>query len=209
MQLFVRAQSLHAIEVSGAETIAQIKARIAALEAVAPEDQVLLFGGKPLQDEAVLEQSDIPEFATLDVAARLLGGKVHGSLARAGKVRGQTPKVSPGGEFWGYLRIFLGSQSFVFQGAAPKCSHLVVFFPKKCRWRSRRRRRRRRGERSGACSTTGASSTSCPPSARKRAPTPTRSGQKSPKTSKFHKTALGAEFLGASSEIKIDSAPKC
>uniref|UniRef100_A0A803YRZ1 40S ribosomal protein S30 n=1 Tax=Meleagris gallopavo TaxID=9103 RepID=A0A803YRZ1_MELGA len=24
----------------------------------------------------------------------LLGGKVHGSLARAGKVRGQTPKVS-------------------------------------------------------------------------------------------------------------------
>eukprot|EP00075_Anas_platyrhynchos_P015181 XP_027304434.1 ubiquitin-like protein fubi and ribosomal protein S30 [Anas platyrhynchos] len=94
MQLFVRAQSLHAIEVSGAETIAQIKARIAALEAVAPEDQVLLFGGKPLQDEAVLEQSDIPEFATLDVAARLLGGKVHGSLARAGKVRGQTPKVA-------------------------------------------------------------------------------------------------------------------
>ncbi|XP_032062994.1 ubiquitin-like protein fubi and ribosomal protein S30 [Aythya fuligula] len=94
MQLFVRAQSLHAIEVSGAETIAQIKARIAALEAVAPEDQVLLFGGKPLQDEAVLEQSDVPEFATLDVAARLLGGKVHGSLARAGKVRGQTPKVA-------------------------------------------------------------------------------------------------------------------
>lgn len=35
---------------------------------------MLLFGGKPLQDEAVLEQSDIPEFATLDVAARLLGG---------------------------------------------------------------------------------------------------------------------------------------
>ncbi|XP_040399534.1 ubiquitin-like FUBI-ribosomal protein eS30 fusion protein [Anser cygnoides] len=94
MQLFVRAQSLHAIEVSGAETVAQIKARIAALEAVAPEDQVLLFGGSPLQDEAVLEQSGIPEFSTLDVAARLLGGKVHGSLARAGKVRGQTPKVA-------------------------------------------------------------------------------------------------------------------
>ncbi|XP_035428495.1 FAU ubiquitin-like and ribosomal protein S30 [Cygnus atratus] len=94
MQLFVRAQSLHAIEVSGAETVAQIKARIAALEAVAPEDQVLLFGGSPLQDEAVLERSGIPEFSTLDVAARLLGGKVHGSLARAGKVRGQTPKVA-------------------------------------------------------------------------------------------------------------------
>ncbi|WP_411027513.1 eS30 family ribosomal protein, partial [Salmonella sp. s54925] len=30
---------------------------------------------------------------TLDVLARVLGGKVHGSLARAGKVKGQTPKV--------------------------------------------------------------------------------------------------------------------
>merc|ERR1719414_2892785 len=30
---------------------------------------------------------------TVDVTFPLLGGKVHGSLARAGKVRGQTPKV--------------------------------------------------------------------------------------------------------------------
>ncbi|KAI6059083.1 ubiquitin-like protein fubi and ribosomal protein S30 [Aix galericulata] len=82
MQLFVRAQSLHAIEVSGAETIAQIKARIAVLEAVAPEDQVLLFGGKPLQDEAVLEQSDIPEFATLDVAKQEKKKKKTGRAKR-------------------------------------------------------------------------------------------------------------------------------
>uniref|UniRef100_A0A8C3CW65 FAU ubiquitin like and ribosomal protein S30 fusion n=1 Tax=Cairina moschata TaxID=8855 RepID=A0A8C3CW65_CAIMO len=54
MQLFVRAQSLHAIEVSGTETVAQIK--------VSPPTP--------------------------------LPGKVHGSLARAGKVRGQTPKVA-------------------------------------------------------------------------------------------------------------------
>merc|ERR1711892_1046870 len=32
-------------------------------------------------------------FATLTTAPSLLGGKVHGSLARAGKVKGQTPKV--------------------------------------------------------------------------------------------------------------------
>merc|ERR1711911_63732 len=31
--------------------------------------------------------------ATLDVTVPLLGGKVHGSLARAGKVKHQTPKV--------------------------------------------------------------------------------------------------------------------
>lgn len=29
----------------------------------------------------------------LDITVPLLGGKVHGSLARAGKVKGQTPKV--------------------------------------------------------------------------------------------------------------------
>ena len=29
----------------------------------------------------------------LDVSVPLIGGKVHGSLARAGKVKGQTPKV--------------------------------------------------------------------------------------------------------------------
>lgn len=29
----------------------------------------------------------------LDLSVPLLGGKVHGSLARAGKVKGQTPKV--------------------------------------------------------------------------------------------------------------------
>ncbi|GAB0202043.1 FAU ubiquitin-like and ribosomal protein S30 [Grus americana] len=95
MQLFIRAQSLHAIEVSGTETVAQIKARVAALPGVPPaEDQVLLFAGTPLDDGTVLGQSPLPKFATLEVSTRLLGGKVHGSLARAGKVRGQTPKVA-------------------------------------------------------------------------------------------------------------------
>lgn len=30
---------------------------------------------------------------TVSVGVRMVGGKVHGSLARAGKVKGQTPKV--------------------------------------------------------------------------------------------------------------------
>merc|ERR1719392_258902 len=33
------------------------------------------------------------EGRTLDLNVNLLGGKVHGSLSRAGKVKGQTPKV--------------------------------------------------------------------------------------------------------------------
>ncbi|XP_061204603.1 ubiquitin-like FUBI-ribosomal protein eS30 fusion protein [Pezoporus occidentalis] len=94
MQLFIRAQALHTVEVSSTETVAQLKERVAALAGVPPEDQVLLFSGTPLDDDAVLGQSPLPELATLDLSSRLLGGKVHGSLARAGKVRGQTPKVA-------------------------------------------------------------------------------------------------------------------
>ncbi|XP_048952904.1 FAU ubiquitin-like and ribosomal protein S30 isoform X2 [Canis lupus dingo] len=95
MQLFVRAQELHTLEVTGQETVAQIKVRLrASLEGIAPEDQVLLLAGSPLEDEATLGQCGVEALTTLEVAGRMLGGKVHGSLARAGKVRGQTPKVA-------------------------------------------------------------------------------------------------------------------
>ncbi|TKC36254.1 hypothetical protein EI555_000794, partial [Monodon monoceros] len=94
MQLFVRAQELHTLEVTVQETVAQIKAHVASLEGIAPEDQVLLMAGTPLEDEATLGQCGVEALSTLEVAGRMLGGKVHGSLARAGKVRGQTPKVA-------------------------------------------------------------------------------------------------------------------
>uniref|UniRef100_A0A8D0V1G6 Ubiquitin-like protein FUBI n=1 Tax=Sus scrofa TaxID=9823 RepID=A0A8D0V1G6_PIG len=94
MQLFVRAQELHTLEVTGQETVAQIKAHVASLEGIAPEDQVLLLAGTPLEDKAILGQCGVEALSTLEVAGRMLGGKVHGSLARAGKVRGQTPKVA-------------------------------------------------------------------------------------------------------------------
>ena len=38
MQLFVRAQELHTLEVTGQETVAQIKAHVASLEGIAPEE---------------------------------------------------------------------------------------------------------------------------------------------------------------------------
>ncbi|CAH6793590.1 FAU ubiquitin-like and ribosomal protein S30 [Phodopus roborovskii] len=94
MQLFVRAQELHTLEVTGQETVAQIKVHVASLEGISPEDQVLLLAGSPLEDEATLGQCGVEALTTLEVAGRMLGGKVHGSLARAGKVRGQTPKVA-------------------------------------------------------------------------------------------------------------------
>ncbi|XP_050162036.1 40S ribosomal protein S30, partial [Myiozetetes cayanensis] len=68
--------------------------KVAELSGVPPQDQLLLWEGTPLEDGTVLGQSPLPELATLELSTRLLGGKVHGSLARAGKVRGQTPKVA-------------------------------------------------------------------------------------------------------------------
>merc|ERR1712214_51295 len=54
------------------------------------EDVLLYVAGKPVDYE--MPVSSIGEFH-VDVTVPLLGGKVHGSLARAGKVKGQTPKV--------------------------------------------------------------------------------------------------------------------
>merc|ERR1711997_672957 len=47
----------------------------------------------PLQAGLTLEQAGLCENVTLVTRPGLLGGKVHSSLARAGKVKGQTPKV--------------------------------------------------------------------------------------------------------------------
>ena len=99
-----------------------LKSALASVEGVPAEQQVLTYGGVPLDDECVVTES-VPELATLSVTVRVVGGqfhvrwrkyrnlfnahctcphlcffafcpgKVHGSLARAGKVRGQTPKV--------------------------------------------------------------------------------------------------------------------
>ena len=57
------------------------------------EEIVLNFNGTPLSDEQTVEQFGLVSGSTLDATVKLFGGKVHGSLARAGKVKGQTPKV--------------------------------------------------------------------------------------------------------------------
>merc|ERR1712216_564260 len=46
------------------------------------------------EDVNNLADYGVMELASLDLTVPLLGGKVHGSLARAGKGRGQTPKVA-------------------------------------------------------------------------------------------------------------------
>ncbi|CAB3979028.1 ubiquitin fubi and ribosomal S30 [Paramuricea clavata] len=93
MQLFIRGAELNVVCVDECLTVDGLKHQIADLEGITVEDQVLSFGGKPLEGESTLVEYGIHDSCTLDVVGRVLGGKVHGSLARAGKVKGQTPKV--------------------------------------------------------------------------------------------------------------------
>ncbi|KZS08221.1 Ribosomal protein S30 [Daphnia magna] len=90
MQLTIRGQNTHLLECTGSESIAELKSKIAVLENL-PVSELRLFSvGAPLADE--INISTLTS-ATVDVTVPLLGGKVHGSLARAGKVKHQTPKV--------------------------------------------------------------------------------------------------------------------
>jgi len=97
MQLFVRgSERTHTIDVNSDSSVAELKAVLTGLEGLSTEDQLLSIGGRLLEnDVSTLLDSGLQNFSTLDLSSRLLGGKVHGSLARAGKVRGQTPKVEP------------------------------------------------------------------------------------------------------------------
>ncbi|XP_049535095.1 FAU ubiquitin-like and ribosomal protein S30 [Anopheles darlingi] len=70
---------------AGVETIGDIK-EILSIGA----DAKLWCEGKWLQDWQLITELTSDE---IDVTLPLLGGKVHGSLARAGKVKSQTPKV--------------------------------------------------------------------------------------------------------------------
>ncbi|KAK3740066.1 hypothetical protein QZH41_011408 [Actinostola sp. cb2023] len=95
MQLFIRGESLHTLTLDGCDSILSVKNEIALREGIDVEDQVLLYAGRPLENELSVEECEIDDQATLELSVRLLGGKVHGSLARAGKVKSQTPKVDP------------------------------------------------------------------------------------------------------------------
>nr|ADT80653.1 ribosomal protein S30 [Euphydryas aurinia] len=90
MQLHIRGQSTHVLDVSGEESIGQIKDRLRALSDIGNDEFTLSVSGAPVEDDLLVSELASTD---LDLTVPLLGGKVHGSLARAGKVKGQTPKV--------------------------------------------------------------------------------------------------------------------
>ncbi|VDO79448.1 unnamed protein product [Soboliphyme baturini] len=95
MQLFVRGlENIFTLEVTAESTVGDLKQRICQISNIDPESQLVLFESRPLiKDDDILANLGLVAYSTIDVSGKLLGGKVHGSLARAGKVRGQTPKV--------------------------------------------------------------------------------------------------------------------
>ncbi|XP_053594390.1 FAU ubiquitin-like and ribosomal protein S30 [Microplitis demolitor] len=90
MQLFIRGQETLVLECQDNETISNLKAKILKSSGSESAEFTLSCNGSLLTDETKI--SDLAS-NVLDFNVPLLGGKVHGSLARAGKVKGQTPKV--------------------------------------------------------------------------------------------------------------------
>ncbi len=95
MQIFVNCKSTQVVDVAADATVADVYALVAAREGVAAEALCIVNQGRVLT-EGTLAENGVEALATLQASVRVLGGKVHGSLARAGKVRGQTPKVEKG-----------------------------------------------------------------------------------------------------------------
>merc|ERR1739844_888033 len=95
MQLFVRGYlNVHTVDVTGFESVEALKNHVCQLEGIDEVDnQILNLNGSPLIEDEPLAACGLSELATIEMTSRLLGGKVHGSLARAGKVKGQTSKV--------------------------------------------------------------------------------------------------------------------
>lgn len=73
MQLFVQGQSTYALDIKQETRVGEVKEILSGLESVPCEEQVLYYGGLPLEDDSFVCES-VPENGTLSLNVRLLGG---------------------------------------------------------------------------------------------------------------------------------------
>merc|ERR1712226_856183 len=74
MQIFVRTDKTHTVEVLGNNTVADVLATLSAREGVSYEDARVLLNGKQLGDSELLSLCGVEEESTLYVLGSLLGG---------------------------------------------------------------------------------------------------------------------------------------
>jgi len=92
VNILLKGTSTHVFELSPESRLADLKTFIASKEQIDNAPDIALFAqGRVLDSDDQL--ACLQDGSLVDCCMRLLGGKVHGSLARAGKVKGQTPKV--------------------------------------------------------------------------------------------------------------------
>jgi small subunit ribosomal protein S30e len=81
-----------------------LQEQVAKLESIPVGEFCLYCSGCPLSEDALV--ANLQSFS-IDVSVPLKGGKVHGSLARAGKVKGQTPKVRENNKFQQFIYMLI------------------------------------------------------------------------------------------------------
>mmetsp|Transcript_28985 Transcript_28985/g.58402 ORF Transcript_28985/g.58402 Transcript_28985/m.58402 type:complete len:145 (-) Transcript_28985:210-644(-) len=92
MQIFINSSvGNDSFDVNADDTVEVLKSSLC--ERTGLKGAELSYNGRVLEDICRLEDYDVSDQCTLEAYVPMLGGKQHGSLARAGKVRGQTPKV--------------------------------------------------------------------------------------------------------------------
>ncbi|KAL6754841.1 ribosomal protein S27a component of cytosolic 80S ribosome and 40S small subunit [Haematococcus lacustris] len=74
MQLFVRTDRTHVLNVQPGCSVADVKALLQAREGLPCDDQRVVFNGKQLEDSDLLSLAGVEEDATLNILGRLLGG---------------------------------------------------------------------------------------------------------------------------------------
>jgi len=75
MPLFVQGSSLHSVNVSEETTVGDLKDILSPFEGVAPEDQILTYGGVPLEDDELMCE-EVPDMGTITLTTRIRGGEI-------------------------------------------------------------------------------------------------------------------------------------